>query len=69
MGDVNFSLTAKEAVVFAKMLDAKSIVPLHFEGWEHFTEERQAATAALSSNDVADRVRWLHPKLPENFSL
>jgi L-ascorbate metabolism protein UlaG (beta-lactamase superfamily) len=69
MGDVNFSLTANEAAVFAKALNAKSIVPLHFDGWEHFTEERHLATKALASSVVADRVRWLHPGEPEIFSL
>jgi L-ascorbate metabolism protein UlaG (beta-lactamase superfamily) len=69
MGDMNFSLTASEAVVFAKALDAKSIVPLHFDGWEHFTEERRFATEVLSSSPFADRIHWLHPKMPESFSL
>jgi L-ascorbate metabolism protein UlaG (beta-lactamase superfamily) len=69
MGDANFSLTASEAAEFAKTLDAQSIVPLHFDGWEHFTEARHDAISALSSSPIANRVRWLHPKEPETFSL
>ena len=31
-------MTVEESFKVAKLFDKAQIVPLHFEGWEHFTE-------------------------------
>jgi hypothetical protein len=40
------------------------IVPLHFEGWEHFTEGRQDVDRAFELAGLKDRLLWLEPGVP-----
>mgnify|MGYP003693991887 CR=1 FL=1 len=34
------------------------IVPVHFEGWAHFSESRPEIDAAFAAAGLADRLRW-----------
>jgi len=61
MPGAHFSLSAAEALTLAEALDARHIVPLHFDGWAHFSEPPAAARAAVAASDLAPRVRWLSP--------
>lgn len=58
-GDMTFTMSAQEAAKYAAALGAKRIVPLHFDGWRHFSEDRSAAEAAFRNSPVSDRVHWL----------
>ena len=58
-GDMEFSLSAENAVRFADSLRAKHIVPVHFEGWKHFSQNRQAAQDVFAHSPFADRTTWL----------
>jgi hypothetical protein len=35
------------------------VIPLHFEGWTHFTQGADELRAAFRGNGVADRLRLL----------
>jgi L-ascorbate metabolism protein UlaG (beta-lactamase superfamily) len=56
LGPVNISMTAEEAVGFAQALGASKVLPVHFEGWAHFTQQREEATTALASSEIAPRI-------------
>lgn len=58
-GDMEFSLSAEKAIRFAESLEAKQIVPVHFEGWKHFSQNRQAAQEVFAESPLADRTTWL----------
>jgi L-ascorbate metabolism protein UlaG (beta-lactamase superfamily) len=55
------TFTAKEAVELARAWPETTIVPLHFEGWEHFTEGRHEVDAAFQQAGLRDRLQWLRP--------
>jgi hypothetical protein len=38
-----------------------AIVPVHCEGWAHFSETRAEIEAAFAAAGLADRLRWLQP--------
>jgi hypothetical protein len=40
-------------------LVARSIVPLHFEGWKHFREPRDTAIGKFDGSPFGDRIHWL----------
>jgi hypothetical protein len=40
VGFAHLTMTADEAIMFAKKFEDIEIIPLHFEGWAHFTESR-----------------------------
>lgn len=58
MGDLEFSMSAEEAVAYAEALQPTWIVPLHFDGWRHFSQSRSEAMAVFAKSKFADRVRW-----------
>jgi L-ascorbate metabolism protein UlaG (beta-lactamase superfamily) len=58
VGPWPLTMTAGEAVEAARALAGAVIVPLHFEGWEHFSESHQDITAAFVRAGLADRLRW-----------
>jgi L-ascorbate metabolism protein UlaG (beta-lactamase superfamily) len=57
-GDWPLTFTAEGAVEAARAFAEATIVPLHFEGWEHFSESRPQVDAAFSRAGLAHRLRW-----------
>jgi hypothetical protein len=57
-GDWPLTFTAGGAVGAARAFGEAAVVPLHFEGWEHFSEARSQVEAAFSQAGLANRLRW-----------
>ena len=53
--------TGRQAVQLCGLLDARTVVPVHYEGWSHFSEGRGAAEQefARAPDDVRRAIRWL----------
>lgn len=51
------TLSSDHAAEAAKILGASVVVPVHFEGWQHFTQGADALRAAFAGNGVSDRLR------------
>ncbi|HEY7682068.1 MAG TPA: MBL fold metallo-hydrolase [Gemmatimonadales bacterium] len=66
-GPAPLTFTAAEAVALADAWPQARIVPLHFEGWEHFTEGRREVDAAFRAAGLSDRLHWLEPGVPTTF--
>jgi hypothetical protein len=45
----------------ARLFDKASIIPLHYSGWEHFSESCNDIQSAFSGAGLQDRLRWLEP--------
>jgi L-ascorbate metabolism protein UlaG (beta-lactamase superfamily) len=58
-GPLRYTMNGREAAELCGLIDPRVIVPIHYEGWKHFREGREAAEAAFASAGLADRVRWL----------
>lgn len=58
------TMTANDGVKAAHAFSRAVIVPLHFEGWEHFTESREEIARAFSASGLGDRIRWPVPGDP-----
>jgi hypothetical protein len=58
VGPAHLTLTAAEAVAVAQAFPEAFIVPLHFEGWAHFSESRAEIDRAFAAAGLADRLRW-----------
>lgn len=52
-----YTMNASDAVKAAKVLSPRVVVPIHFEGWSHFSEDRSAAEQTFAAANVA--TRWL----------
>ena len=55
------TLTSERAAEAAKILGARAIVPVHFEGWTHFTQGAQALRGAFAGNQLTDRLALAEP--------
>jgi L-ascorbate metabolism protein UlaG (beta-lactamase superfamily) len=60
-GDAYLTLTADTAVEAAKALNEATIVPIHQDGWAHFTSNAGDVRRAFSAAGVADRLRPVAP--------
>ena len=60
-GPARYTMTAKDAVELAGLIRPRVAIPIHYEGWKHFKEGREAVerTLAGAPDDVRARFRWL----------
>ncbi|MEU4064141.1 MBL fold metallo-hydrolase [Streptomyces wedmorensis] len=49
-------LDSARAAEAARLLGARRVVPVHYDGWAHFTEGRDALRAAFTAAGLADRL-------------
>ncbi|MCR3754532.1 MBL fold metallo-hydrolase [Lentzea californiensis] len=51
-------LDSAQAAEATKILGAGRVVPVHYEGWAHFTEGRDDLEAAFAAAGLSDRLQW-----------
>jgi L-ascorbate metabolism protein UlaG (beta-lactamase superfamily) len=59
--DAFLTLTADKAARAAALLGGAVIVPVHCEGWAHFTQGQDEVGAAFAAHGLTDRLRMLRP--------
>lgn len=55
------TLTSADAAEAAKILDRAKVVPLHFRGWDHFSEGPDTLREAFEAAGLAERLTLLEP--------
>jgi L-ascorbate metabolism protein UlaG (beta-lactamase superfamily) len=60
-GPLRYTMTAREAIELCSLIKPRKIIPIHYEGWKHFREGREAIEAELAQAppDIRDSVEWL----------
>jgi L-ascorbate metabolism protein UlaG (beta-lactamase superfamily) len=56
-----FTMSAADASTASRMLSLEQIIPVHYDGWQHFSEGAADARAAFDAAGLHDRVLWLEP--------
>jgi L-ascorbate metabolism protein UlaG (beta-lactamase superfamily) len=51
------TLSSAQAAQAAVVLGARHVVPLHFEGWAHFSQGRDTLDSAFTAAGVRDRLQ------------
>lgn len=59
VGPWHLTFTADEGVEAARAFGDATIVPVHCEDWEHFTQSRPDIDAAFRAAGLGHRLRWL----------
>jgi len=59
LGPVRFTLNAREAVQIIHALQPQRVIPIHYEGWEHFKETGTAAKQVFEASDIKEKILWL----------
>lgn len=60
-GPLRYTLTAAEAVELCCQIRPRTVIPIHYEGWKHFRQGRDAIESefATAPQSFRDSVRWL----------
>jgi len=59
--DAYVTLTSERAAEAARALDARAVIPLHHNGWGHFTQDLGSLQAVFAEAGLADRLVALEP--------
>lgn len=62
--DANLTLSADQAAQAAEILGSPVVIPLHVEGWAHFTQDAAEVPEAFARRGLADRLLVLAPGVP-----
>lgn len=60
-GPAHLTFTADDGIEVARAFADATIIPLHYEGWEHFSESRKDIEDAFAASGLAHRLRWMEP--------
>ncbi|ROQ33505.1 L-ascorbate metabolism protein UlaG (beta-lactamase superfamily) [Streptomyces sp. PanSC19] len=67
-GDRAFSMSATEGAALARTLGARTVIPLHYDSWDHLAEDPARITEAFEGDPgSAGRLRWLRPGAAERL--
>ncbi len=60
-GPLRYTMTAREAVELVGLMTPHTAIPIHYEGWKHFRQGREAIEEefARAPEDVRTRIHWL----------
>jgi L-ascorbate metabolism protein UlaG (beta-lactamase superfamily) len=60
-GPARYTMTARDAVELCQVIQPRTAIPIHYEGWKHFRQGRGAIERELAAapEDVRRRFRWL----------
>ena len=60
-GPLRYTMTAAEAIELCGVVGPRTVIPIHYEGWKHFRQGRDAIEAefAAAPEQFRRSVRWL----------
>lgn len=58
---LRYTMDAREGAELIDLAAPNAVIPVHYEGWAHFQQDRPAAEPALAASRYADRISWLDP--------
>ena len=60
-GPIHYTMTAAQAIELCGLLRPRVAIPIHYEGWKHFRQGREAIEVELAGapQEVRDSVRWI----------
>jgi L-ascorbate metabolism protein UlaG (beta-lactamase superfamily) len=59
-GPLRYTMTAAEAIELCGLVKPRTVIPIHYEGWKHFRQGRDAIEAEFATaGDFRRSVRWL----------
>lgn len=61
LGEHNLTLGSEEAATAAKIIGARVVIPVHFEGWAHFTEGAESVRNAFEAQNLQHYLHLIAP--------
>ena len=60
-GPFRYSMDAQESAELLDLIKPTTTIPVHYEGWTHFAEDRPQAEPKLAASSAAGSMHWLDP--------
>lgn len=64
-GPIQITMDGKQAVQLTRDIGADVMIPIHFESWAHFTEDREDLVKVFTEERFMDKVVWTVPGVPK----
>jgi L-ascorbate metabolism protein UlaG (beta-lactamase superfamily) len=60
-GPLRYTMTARDAVELCRLVRPRTVIPIHYEGWKHFQQDRDAIEREFAGAppDIRRSIRWL----------
>ena len=58
-GPLRYTMTATDAVALCGLVRPRLAIPIHYEGWSHFQEDRDAIACELEKVAPPTEIRWI----------
>jgi L-ascorbate metabolism protein UlaG (beta-lactamase superfamily) len=58
VGPFHLTMTSVEAINAARLFSRATVIPLHFEGWAHFSEGQREICQTFAAAGLSDRLLW-----------
>ena len=70
-GPLGYTMTAEQSIPLLTELDPTTVVPVHYDGWSHFHQQRAAAEIAFRAAppELGERIRWVEQGQPTRLSV
>lgn len=69
LGPSALTFTGVEGALFTKMLGDATIIPIHYEGWAHFSEGRAEIEQAFKAEGLENHLRFLPIGQPVSITI
>ncbi len=65
-GPLRYTMDAAAAIELCRTTTARTVIPVHYDGWQHFRQPAKEVTAAFSAAPppVRQSLKWLTPGAP-----
>jgi L-ascorbate metabolism protein UlaG (beta-lactamase superfamily) len=65
-GPLRYTMTAHDAVELCRLVRPRTAIPVHYEGWKHFRQGRDAIEREFAGapEDIRRRIQWLPIGVP-----
>ncbi|AYV32124.1 MULTISPECIES: MBL fold metallo-hydrolase [Streptomyces] len=61
LGELPITLNGEQGLKLTRSLRARTVVPIHYSSWAHFSQGRDAVAAAFEDAGLTDHLHWLTP--------
>jgi L-ascorbate metabolism protein UlaG (beta-lactamase superfamily) len=70
-GPLHYTMTARQAVELCRLIRPRTAIPVHYEGWKHFREGREAIEREFADapEEIRRSIRWLPIGVATDLSL
>jgi L-ascorbate metabolism protein UlaG (beta-lactamase superfamily) len=66
-GAMAFTMNGHAGARLAATLNPRTVIPVHYDAFEHLAEPPEAISEAFRQAGMSDRLRWLPPGVPQQL--